>query len=37
VMYHIVCKFWWERGSGAGNGFHIWPRKGDLKMVEAKA
>ena len=37
VMYHIVCKFWWERGNGEENGFHIWPRKEDLEVVEGKA
>jgi len=37
VMYHIVCKFWWERGSGEENGFHIWPRKEVLEVVEGKA
>src|SRR5438034_9822301 len=34
VMYHIVCKFWWERGNGEENGFHIWQRKEDLELVE---
>src|SRR5438874_5624522 len=37
VMYYIVCKFWWERGNGEENGFHIWPRKEDLEVVEGKA
>jgi len=37
LMYHIVCKFWWERGSGEENGFHIWPRKEVLDVVEGKA
>ena len=36
VMYHIVCKFWWERGSGEENGFHIWPRKEVREVVEGK-
>jgi hypothetical protein len=36
VMYLFVCKFGGERGSGAENGFHIWPREEDLRVVEGK-
>jgi hypothetical protein len=36
VMYESVCKFGLGRGMGK-NGFHIWPRKGDLEVVEGRA
>jgi hypothetical protein len=36
VMYGSVCKLVGEREWGK-NGFHIWPRKGDLELVKGTA
>jgi len=36
VMYGSVCKLVGEREWGK-NGFDIWPRKGDLELVEGTA
>jgi len=36
VTYESVCKLVGER-EREKNGFQIWPRKGDLELVEGKA
>jgi hypothetical protein len=32
-----VCVNWWGERERGKNGFQIWPRKGDIEVVEGKA